>query len=127
MYLVLVPFYLPSRVLRKTLALFSQLIIRTFQLVFSVGIAFFSRKKSARTVFHLVFQLKRMGPLKATSVGSNLGPLTLSLRLHGAKQSTSKESFKGETQNSTVFNRGKQNKGKMHSLNLEYEGSSSKI
>jgi hypothetical protein len=39
-------------------ALFSWLIIRIFQLVFSDGTVFFSHKKSAETVFQLIFQHK---------------------------------------------------------------------
>ena len=43
------------------LSMFACLIIRTFQLVFSVGTIFFSHNKSAGTMFRLVFSAKRTG------------------------------------------------------------------
>ena len=43
-------------------ALFASLIIRLFQLVFSVGTVFFSHNKSAETVFWLIFSAKRTEP-----------------------------------------------------------------
>ena len=42
-------------------AMFASLIIRTFQLVFSVRTVFFSHNKSARIVFWLVFSAKQKG------------------------------------------------------------------
>jgi hypothetical protein len=39
-----------------SLALFIRLIIHTFQLIFSVGIVFFSHNKSANSVFQLAYQ-----------------------------------------------------------------------
>ena len=53
-----------GRVLQHVL--FASLIIRLFQLVFSVGTVFFSHNKSAGTMFRLVFSAKRMGPLDVT-------------------------------------------------------------
>ena len=48
----------------KIMALFAFLIIRTFQLIFSAGIVFFSHNKSVGTVFRLVFSAKRTGPIR---------------------------------------------------------------
>ena len=45
-----------------TRVLFACVIIRSFQLVFSVGTMFFSHNKLAGTVFRLVFLAKRTGP-----------------------------------------------------------------
>jgi hypothetical protein len=47
--------------IENTRALFSRLISRLFRLVFSAGIVFFSYKKSAGTVFQLVFSAKQTG------------------------------------------------------------------
>jgi hypothetical protein len=48
--------------LRKSSAMFIRLIIRTFQLVFSVGIVFFSHNKSANSVSQPAYQHSRTGP-----------------------------------------------------------------
>jgi hypothetical protein len=45
-----------------TKALFTRLIIRLFQLVFSVGTTFFSHNKSANSVFQPAYQHSRTGP-----------------------------------------------------------------
>jgi len=45
------------------MALFAYLIIRLFQLVFSVGTVFFSHNKLAGTVFRFVFSAKRTDPI----------------------------------------------------------------
>jgi hypothetical protein len=45
------------------MALFIRLIIRIFQLVFSVGTVFFSHNKSANNVFQLAYQRSRTGPM----------------------------------------------------------------
>ena len=44
------------------IVLFASVIIRLFQLVFSVRTMFFSHNKSVRTVFQLVFSAKRTVP-----------------------------------------------------------------
>ena len=46
----------------KAEGMFASLIIRLFQLVFSVGIVFFSHNKSVGTISWLVFSAKRTGP-----------------------------------------------------------------
>jgi len=43
------------------MALFASLIIRLFQLIFSVGTVFFSHNESLGTVFRLVFSAKQTG------------------------------------------------------------------
>jgi hypothetical protein len=43
------------------MALFSRLIIHTFQLVFSVSIVFFSHNKSVNSIFQPAYQLSRTG------------------------------------------------------------------
>jgi hypothetical protein len=46
-----------------SMALFIRLIIRLFQLIFSVGIVFFSRNKSANSIFEPAYQHSRTGPM----------------------------------------------------------------
>jgi hypothetical protein len=48
--------------LRPQLALFIQLIIRTFQLVFSAGTMFFSHNNSANSIFQPAYQHSRTEP-----------------------------------------------------------------
>jgi hypothetical protein len=43
-------------------SLFTRLIIRLFQLVFSAGITFFSHNKSVNSVFQPAYQPSRTGP-----------------------------------------------------------------
>jgi ABC-type multidrug transport system fused ATPase/permease subunit len=45
------------------MALFIRLIIRLFQLVFSVRTVFFSHNKSANSVFQLAYQHSQTGPI----------------------------------------------------------------
>jgi len=52
-----------TKTYQNTMVIFTSLIIRLFQLVFSAGTVFFSHNKSAITVFLLVFSAKRMGPM----------------------------------------------------------------
>ena len=52
-------------------ALFACLIIRIFQLVFSVETVFFSHNKSAGTVFRLVFQRSEWDPCARTRYNTN--------------------------------------------------------
>jgi hypothetical protein len=56
-----------------TVALFAYLIIRIFQLVFSVGTVFFSHNKSANSTFSHGFSAKRMG---SVSFSHNKSALT---------------------------------------------------
>jgi hypothetical protein len=49
--------------LQRTMALFIRLIIRLFQLIFSVGTMFFSHNKSVNSVFQLAYQHSRTGPM----------------------------------------------------------------
>ena len=58
----------PRGGLKRAKALFASLIIRLFQLVFSVGIVFFSHNKSDGTVFRLIFSAKRTGPKSASTL-----------------------------------------------------------
>jgi hypothetical protein len=46
-----------------TVALFACLIIRTFQLVFSIGTVFFCHNKSANITFSYGFSVKQAGPI----------------------------------------------------------------
>jgi hypothetical protein len=48
--------------------LFIRLIIRTFQLVFSVRIVFFSHNKSVNSVFQPAYQHSRTGPNSLTAI-----------------------------------------------------------
>jgi hypothetical protein len=50
------------------LSLFTRLIIRLFQLVFSAGIIFFSHNESANSIFQPAYQTNRTGPMTHVSV-----------------------------------------------------------
>jgi hypothetical protein len=51
------------------MVLFIWLIIRTFQLIFSVGTVFFSHNKTANNVFQPACQHNRTGPMSTDKIG----------------------------------------------------------
>jgi hypothetical protein len=71
-------FYICEHIQNATTVLFIRLIIRLFQLVFSVGTVFFSHNISANSVFQLAYQHSRTAP---TSVHEEINSKLNLLRL----------------------------------------------